>query len=416
MRIHSNRRQFLSMMAASSAISFPAFGSNQFDRKFLFICNEGGWDSFCTFTPVFDSAYVDLEEEAWDGRYGNIPVVEHPDRQTFSGFMSDFGERLCVINGIEARSITHQRCMQLMLTGSGGTFVDDWPAILAGNARFSYPVPHVIFRGPGYATKYGQSVIRIGENGQFTQLLRPLDLTPSIDTNSEIDSLEEQLLKKRIKRALKEDSHSLLSSYKKNLNKLNVVDATVSSEHLEGAREGCVRDIRVDAANAFNLFASDFARTAMISYRGVCDLTWDTHADHYTQIENQRDFYWYLSDIVKDLDSKVSIRGNPLSEEVVIVVFSEMGRAPKFNSFGGRDHWTFTSALVLGSGVRGNQSIGSLDEFGRGQAVVLDTGETHSSGQMILPQHLGATLLALGNVNPTPHVGSGFAPITAVLE
>ena len=404
------------MLAASSALPLPALGSNTFDRKFLFICNEGGWDSFCTFTPVFDSEYVDLEPEAWDGLYGNIPVVEHPERQTFSIFMERFGSRLCVINGIEARSITHQRCMQLMLTGSGSNSVDDWPTILAANARGSYPTPHVIFRGPGYATKYGQSVIRIGENGQFTQLLRPLDLVPPINTTSEIDALEDQLLKKRINRSAQNQPHLLLNAYKKSLNKLNTVNDTISSENLEGAMEGCVRDIRVDAANAFNLFESDFARTAMISYRGVCDLTWDTHADHYTQIENQRDFYWYLNDIVNDLDSRESIRGNPLNEEVVIVVFSEMGRAPKFNSFGGRDHWTFTSAVLLGAGVRGDQSIGSLDQLGRGQPVVLETGEVHSSGQLLLPQHLGATLLALGNINPAPHVGPGFKPILATVQ
>ena len=51
-----------------------------------------------------------------------------------------------------------------------------------------------------------------------------------------------------------------------------------------------------------------------------------------------------------------------------------------------------------------------------GQAVMLETGEVHSSGEMLLPQHLGATLLALGNINPTPHVGAEFEPILAALQ
>jgi hypothetical protein len=413
--MYISRRRFLSMLAASTTLTLPSRASNAVDRKFLFICNEGGWDSFCTYTPVFDSPYVDLEPDAWPGQYGNIPVVEHPERNTFSRFMQDFGDRLCVINGIESRSITHQRCMQLILTGSGNNNVDDWPTILAANTEGSYPMPHVIFRGPGYATNYSHVVIRVGENGQFTQLLQPSELIPTVDTTQQLDDWEDQLLSKRINTLQEQQSHVLLDRYEETLAQLKTINTTMNSVNLSGAIEGCVRDIRTDASNAFQLFESDLARSAMISYRGVCDLSWDTHADHITQIENQRDFYWYLHDIMTDLTTRESIRGIPLIDEVVVVVFSEMGRAPRFNSFGGRDHWTFTSAMLMGAGVRGNQAIGALNNYGHGQPVVLDSGELHSSGQMLLPQHLGATLLALGNVDPGVHLDSGFQPITSAI-
>ena len=160
-----DRRHFLKLLGAGALCPTLAGATTAVDKKFLFIFNEGGWDSFCTFNPVFDAA-VEMEPDAWPGQYGAIPVVEHYERDTFSQFMSAFGDQLCVINGIEAQSITHQRCTQLMLTGSGGTNVEDWPVLLAGNSK-QLPCPARDFRGPGYSTSLGRSVVRVGENGQW---------------------------------------------------------------------------------------------------------------------------------------------------------------------------------------------------------------------------------------------------------
>jgi uncharacterized protein (DUF1501 family) len=407
-----DRRQFLTMMGAAGACPLPAKAAGDVDRKFLFIFNEGGWDSFCTFTPAFDATAVQMEPEARLGQYGEIPVVEHYERETFSRFMQDFGDRLCVINGIEARSITHQRCLQLMLTGSGGNNVEDWPVLLASHGKQFYPAPHVIFRGPGYSTKLGQSVVRVGENGQLSTLLNPQSLLPSLSTSTNIDALEDSLLTKRLQRRTRT---MLVDEYVGVINQLSTVQQALSSAELMGSTEGCVRDIRRDAANAFSLFEQDFSRTAMISYKGVCDLTWDTHSDHITQVENHRDFFWYLRDIMRDLQGRQTLRGTALIDEVVVVVFSEMGRAPRFNSFGGRDHWTYTTALLMGAGVQGNQSIGALNGYGHGQAVDLVSGGLSSSGHLLLPQHFGATLLALGGVDPVPILGAEHPPISAAI-
>jgi uncharacterized protein (DUF1501 family) len=44
--------------------------------------------------------------------------------------------------------------------------------------------------------------------------------------------------------------------------------------------------------------------------------------------------------------------GGLLSDEVVVVLISEMGRFPQRNTGGGNDHWTYTSAMLVGPGVR----------------------------------------------------------------
>ena len=185
--------------------------------------------------------------------------------------------------------------------------------------------------------------------------------------------------------------------------------------NLDGIETGCVRDIRHDANNIFQLFSKELARSAMISYKGVCDLSWDTHASHDTQQENVEEFYGFLTQIMEQLEASSNIYGAPLIDDVVVVVISEMGRSPVFNTYGGRDHWTFTSAMLLGSGIRGNQSLGGLDSKAIGRPIALETGEMTESGVMLLPQHLGATLLALGDVDYGRYVNSDVHPISAAL-
>lgn len=59
---------------------------------------------------------------------------------------------------------------------------------------------------------------------------------------------------------------------------------------------------------------------------------------------------------MEDLDQ----RG--LLDETLIVMMGEMGRTPRINANGGRDHWTFCySVLLAGAGIRGGSIYGESD-------------------------------------------------------
>jgi hypothetical protein len=65
---------------------------------------------------------------------------------------------------------------------------------------------------------------------------------------------------------------------------------------------------------------------------------------------------------MEDLDD----RG--LLDETLVVMMGEMGRTPKINAAGGRDHWTFCYSIVLaGAGIRGGSIYGASD----GQAAYI---------------------------------------------
>jgi hypothetical protein len=85
---------------------------------------------------------------------------------------------------------------------------------------------------------------------------------------------------------------------------------------------------------------------------------WDTHEHNFPTYRNYNLPYFDLtySALLEDLDE----RG--LLDETLVVVLSEMGRTPKINKNGGRDHWTFCYSVILaGGGVRGGAVYGASD-------------------------------------------------------
>jgi uncharacterized protein (DUF1501 family) len=98
-----------------------------------------------------------------------------------------------------------------------------------------------------------------------------------------------------------------------------------------------------------------------------------------------RPFDHALSAYIEDVES----RG--LQDKILLVATGEMGRTPKLNNRGGRDHWGRLSPLLLhGGGLTGGQVIGQSETDGGQPAstpvtvkhlistcldTVLDTGE-----------------------------------------
>jgi hypothetical protein len=85
---------------------------------------------------------------------------------------------------------------------------------------------------------------------------------------------------------------------------------------------------------------------------------WDTHTRNFPILREYNLPYFDLafSALMEDLEE----RG--LLDETLVVVLSEMGRTPKINSAGGRDHWTFCyGALFAGAGIRGGSVYGASD-------------------------------------------------------
>jgi hypothetical protein len=119
--------------------------------------------------------------------------------------------------------------------------------------------------------------------------------------------------------------------------------------------------------------------TIHAGYDGV----WDMHADGNNL--NMKDgmeavgpsFDHAVAAFIEDVEA----RG--LSERILLICCGEMGRTPRINKNGGRDHWGKLAPLLLyGGGIRGGQVIGGSTRNG---------GEPATDN--LTPRHLVSTIL-----------------------
>ncbi|MBI2823961.1 MAG: DUF1501 domain-containing protein [Planctomycetia bacterium] len=91
----------------------------------------------------------------------------------------------------------------------------------------------------------------------------------------------------------------------------------------------------------------------------VSKAAWDTHQRNFPMLRDTLlpSFDQTYSAFIEDL----AARG--LLDETLVVTMGEMGRTPKINADGGRDHWTYCySVLLAGAGIRGGTIHGASDD------------------------------------------------------
>ena len=378
----------LGLLLPSTLIAAPRISSN--DRKFLFIFCDGGWDPGFVFTPLDHIAGAHVDPDSTITDVNGIRFIDHPERDPVRQFFETAGDRCAIVNGLLLQSIAHDRCRKLWLTGSH-TNGDDWPALLAGSSADAAIMPHLVLDGPAYTDLYTENVVRVGDSGQLQSLLSAESSTGLSFPSAEVQALEAARLRARNDQLLGPVS----GAYATALRRLETLREW-EGLNLAAQFADCERDIAADCTTAFECFSQGLSRCAMVRYKGWCASGWDTHQDIAMQSLHFHDLFAYLLEIIETLDSFESAGGGSLADEVTIVVFSEMGREPTLNLWGGKDHWPYTSAMLIGSGIAGGQVLGGLDDQGRAEPI---------EGLYPLPDNLGATLLALGDVDPGELLG-----------
>ncbi|HXD85041.1 MAG TPA: DUF1501 domain-containing protein [Urbifossiella sp.] len=173
-------------------------------------------------------------------------------------------------------------------------------------------------------------------------------------------------------------------------------------------------------------FYTDNARTLgklLLLARRLCErgagfvtvttnFVWDMHADvnNATMIEG-------MSYMAPPLDHAVSafledVRQRGLDEKILLVVCGEMGRTPKINGKGGRDHWGGLAPLLLaGGGLKMGQVIGqstrdagrpSSDPIGNKHVVSTVLHSLFDVGQLRVTRGASREILQMTDHPPIP--------------
>ncbi len=374
------------------------------DRKLLILFVSGGWDPTWALAPMYDSAGVDSNPTGEPAEAGGIPYVESPDTPSVGRFFARYADRACLLHGFEVRSVTHERCRRLLMTGKSTAEADDWPSQIAGLSS-GYLLPHIVVSGPSYSAAYTSAVIRVGETGQLSGLLdgSALNLTepPTPQLREASAEAVQAYLARRAERYAASAgvgrqarvAADLLQSGEQ-LALIRALDLDLSVELTD------ITPVPTLLGPALDCLEQGYARAAIVAHRGQYNVGWDSHAGADQQLYNYEVLFDDLITILEDLDGRTGSAGGRLSDEVTVVVVSEMGRSPRLNALGGKDHWTFTSAMFIGAGVRGGQALGGYDDDLLGLPVDLSSGEITEHGTLMGSEHLGATLLALMGLEP----------------
>jgi hypothetical protein len=137
------------------------------------------------------------------------------------------------------------------------------------------------------------------------------------------------------------------------------------------------------------------------------NFVWDMHAD-----QNNAPVEEGMGYCGRPLDHAVSafiedVEARGLSKRILLVVCGEMGRTPRLNAKGGRDHWgTLAPLMLYGGGLNMGRVIGQSTR---------DGGEANSDAVAIpnLVATILQTLLDVGKLRTMPGVPSDLARVIA---
>jgi hypothetical protein len=412
-----SRRNLLTSSGALAALA--AFGWNPKmaraaagERKFIFFFAGGGWDTTTVFDPHHGSSSVDMDPDTLTESLGNLSFTSGEDRPEVERFFSRWGGYSAIVNGMDAHSVGHTSATQFSLTGTSASSYPDWPTLLASRAAGDYPLPHLVFSGPNLAGTHGGAVVRAG-GGALLDLIdgsivgasdrpAPLLSTPS-------DSIVDAFVYERTAKFLasRGDGAGRADALLTNLER----GMEIEGRRFEAGLSDLGSSILEQGVKAAEMMRLGLSRCAMIGIPGG----WDSHGDVTVQAPQFDDFFDALDQLMDHLATTPGLAAPWLIDEVVVVALSEFGRTPMVNGSGGKDHWPYNSALVVGSGVRGNRMIGRTDDGLIGRTIDFSTGQADDNGDVLGPENLGAALLKLGGIDPESHL-PGVQVLDALLR
>jgi hypothetical protein len=393
------------LLAASAGAAGPTR-----DRKFLFVFAFGGWDTTRVLAPKFGVPGIAMERGAEPWHVGAFSLADHPDRPSVRAFFEEHHQEVALLNGILVPSVAHETCTRMVMTGSGRGRAD-WAASIGAAAAEQYVLPNLVLDAPTFPEEHALAVARAGAGGQLDGLVsgaildrsRPTVEPFPVDLRGLVDR---HVLGRTAARAARGDALGVAFD-----------DAARRAVELEEQRFRVRFTSGGDLASrtrvAIDALASGLSRVVTVGWPSLL-FPWDTHYDNDPlQSVLWEQLFDGLRATLADLAATPGPLGGTLADETVVVVLSEMGRTPGLNAEAGKDHWPWTSAMLLGAGVRGGQVLGAHDDGFAGAGVDRATGALDPDAPFLDGAALGATLLALADVDPGD---LGAAPLEPLLS
>jgi len=442
------RRQFLkyaSVLATTVPLSsFPKtqlFAAPQDYNGPLWITihAEGGWDptSFCD--PKGYNGTADAENPERINNYdrnnirsiNNFQVAPPPDSFLSDGanftenlysadaFFTKYAQQLLVLNGIDLKTNSHSNGKLNTWSGRLRTGFPSFAALTAGILAPSLPLSYLV--NGGYSSPADLVIpTRMDSRGlaALYEIAFPnRSSAPKNDSSTtyfsdNVKQLIENASLARIERLKVNESLPRVKDALKYLSSARGETWRLSNftSSVDGFSSKTAEDFN-DRNNAFKLYQQ--GRLVLAAYQAgvTCSANitmggFDTHGNHDARQ------YPRLMDLLMGIDGiiqEAELRG--LSDRIVLVIGSELGRTNKYNKDNGKDHWPVTSMMMMGNSVQkivGNRVIGATNSFQKAVKIdpftlMPDYDETNSNAIRLTPAQIHHSLRELAGISQNPN-------------
>lgn len=399
------RRSFLGSAAATAALcALGSRAAGNDGKRFVFVHAEGGWDPLCVFAPLFGRSAIDMEEDAAEFSVGGLSLVDSPQRPVTRAFFERHHQQTLVLNGVSTRSVNHETCQLVALTGGTSEDRPDWATLLARSSTTD--LPHLVVSGPAFPGPLQVLVSRA--EGQLQQTLDGSLLGDVDDAEVALVPAAGRVVDRFLARRAAAVGKDVGGAFGEDV----VVANARARALLDRASQlsfSAAADTRERMATAVGALRDGVSRCVSLG----TDFIWDTHNNNEPQTPNFERLFGDLDALLALLATTRGSDGVVLADNTVVVVTSEMARTPRLNGSGGRDHWPVTSMMIIGPGITGSRQIGAYTDLYAGVGVDV-SGELDVARPGIPAASVGATLLALGDVDPKEALPNA-EPILGVL-
>ena len=394
--MHS-RRTFLtagsSLLALTAATSGRAL-AGQDAQNLIIVFAYGGWDPTYLFDPRPSNPDVSTPDGGWR-EHGELLLWETASSSNVHAFLDDWSDRVAVINGVAVNSLVHEECARRLLTGSSTDATADIGARVADLTGRDRPLPYHVMGGNARLDGLEAIAGTSGYSNQISSLVVPRFAYPS-DATAFQPSADEAA---RVAAYLSERAAVLAErSGTRGSSGVRLDDYLESHQRaqqiLSSARDNLLSDPQAfysyDAFDrAARMLAERFSKVAFLTDSGY----WDTHTGNGQQARLFNSLFGSLRSLMSSLDEA------GIADNTTVAVLSEMGRTPMLNRLGGKDHWPFTSAMLIGPTVRSTLVEGTDDDLQQ-TPVNLSTGLPDANGRALGTADLLATIAALVDIDP----------------
>ena len=371
-------------------------------ERFLITVNAtGGWDPTALIDPKGNAPRADglgavnnysaaAIKSIGKLSYAPYPdMVEQPPADSAGHcavFFNKHAEKIRVINGIDTQTNGHDSGRRFIWSGK---LQEGYPTVAALAAAPYAEQPMAFISNGGYDfTASLVAPVRTASPSTFDQLAYPNAMFPSepeLLSHGLVGAASYDLVQQaRTQRLIRQRALETLPKRQRQMDQLQTVKS--SDIGLKNLLEALPAEVSAGFAGQAELavaaFTSGLAVAANLSAGGF-----DTHGNH------DQDHTQSLTTLLAGIDHLWSqIEAHGLEEKVTIIVGSDFGRTPFYNSGAGKDHWNITSIMAMGAGITGNRVIGATDDNFNALALNAESLQPDDNGVIITPQHIHRSL------------------------